>query len=488
MANSTLKTTKFLTKLKEVFGSQYKLLGEYQDNKTKVKLLDTITNKEILITPMSLFQNTKTHQNVASITIIDSIMGSGKSTHLSNHIASNSNEKYIVVLPLLSECHRFAQTVPTSDKEPTKPKSNGFGGLVEVKQDNPNASCLLHMHFKHPQTKRQEDGTKLCDLERLLKSGENIVCTHALFSNITDNLYPLLGNYNLIIDEALNAFEEYEDIDKETLGNDKQSWFTISKDNVITFNYEQFGVNIGFIKNHKEWIELSDKKRLLWSGAHIVLKGFDTKIFNYTKSNLLCTYQYKGSILDFYLNLHNSLDISVKTIKTNKLPSTLKPLITIVQDEEMNSVGNTSLSSTRLAKDKELHEELNDNLNTFFTNIKPDNRLYTCFKRDIKHYNSKFLNQQLAFNTRATNEYADTTHIAFLVDLYLSPELAHLNDGLANKVDQDIYALNHMIQFIFRSAIRKGEPITLYVPSNRMRTLLTDWLDDQYVETLPTIN
>lgn len=487
MATSTIKTTKFNIKLKELFGSQYKLISEYHNNKTKVTLLDTISNQEITVTPMSLFQNVKSHKQVSSITILDSIMGSGKSTYLSNHINSNSSQKYIIVLPLLSECHRFAQTVPTSDKEPTKPLTNGFG-QVEVRQDNPNASCLLHMNFKHPQTSRQADGAKIHDLGRLLTAGHNIVCTHALFSSITDDLYPLLADYNLIIDEALNTFEEYEDIDKDTLGDDNQSWFTISKDNVITFNYQQFGVNIGFIKNHKEWIELSDSKRLLWSGASVILKGFDTKIFNYTKSNLLCTYQYKGSMLDFYLNLHTSLDINVTTLSTNMNPSTLKPLITIIQGEDMNSVGNTLLSNNALKKDKTLHEELNDNLEIFFAHTKPCDRLYTCFKRDIKHYNPKYLNQQLAFNTRATNEYADATRIAFLVDLYLSPELAHLNDGLSNKVDKDMYALNHMIQFIWRSAIRRGQPITLYIPSKRMRTLLLNWLDDQYVQTLPIIN
>jgi hypothetical protein len=35
-----------------------------------------------------------------------------------------------------------------------------------------------------------------------------------------------------------------------------------------------------------------------------------------------------------------------------------------------------------------------------------------------------------------------------------------------------------MIQWIWRSAIRDGEEVYLYIPSKRMRTLLTDWMDN----------
>ena len=40
-----------------------------------------------------------------------------------------------------------------------------------------------------------------------------------------------------------------------------------------------------------------------------------------------------------------------------------------------------------------------------------------------------------------------------------------------------MYALSTMLQWIWRSAIRRGEEIWLYVPSRRMRTLLKDWME-----------
>ena len=48
----------------------------------------------------------------------------------------------------------------------------------------------------------------------------------------------------------------------------------------------------------------------------------------------------------------------------------------------------------------------------------------------------------------------------------------------ATEVNQDMYALSVLIQWIFRSAVRKGEEVWLYVPSKRMRHLLIEWLDN----------
>ena len=44
-------------------------------------------------------------------------------------------------------------------------------------------------------------------------------------------------------------------------------------------------------------------------------------------------------------------------------------------------------------------------------------------------------------------------------------------------VEEEKYALSEMIQWIFRSAIRNGESIQIYIPSQRMRQLLIDWLN-----------
>ena len=58
----------------------------------------------------------------------------------------------------------------------------------------------------------------------------------------------------------------------------------------------------------------------------------------------------------------------------------------------------------------------------------------------------------------------------------------NVNDKLFYKrygieVNEDGYALSTMLQWIWRSAIRDGKEINIYIPSKRMRTLLTDWIN-----------
>ena len=44
-------------------------------------------------------------------------------------------------------------------------------------------------------------------------------------------------------------------------------------------------------------------------------------------------------------------------------------------------------------------------------------------------------------------------------------------------LNEDLYVLSQMLQWIWRSAIRRGERISVYVPSRRMRQLLIDFLE-----------
>ena len=45
-------------------------------------------------------------------------------------------------------------------------------------------------------------------------------------------------------------------------------------------------------------------------------------------------------------------------------------------------------------------------------------------------------------------------------------------------INEDLYATSELIQWLWRSRIRKYESINVYIPSKRMRSLLIDWLDN----------
>ena len=80
-------------------------------------------------------------------------------------------------------------------------------------------------------------------------------------------------------------------------------------------------------------------------------------------------------------------------------------------------------------------------------------------------------------NIRATNEYREATSVAYLVNRFLDPNLVKFFSMRGIEIDNDQFALSEMIQFIWRSAIRDNQPITVYIPSERMRGLLVGWMN-----------
>jgi hypothetical protein len=62
--------------------------------------------------------------------------------------------------------------------------------------------------------------------------------------------------------------------------------------------------------------------------------------------------------------------------------------------------------------------------------------------------------------------------------MYCNPNIKNyfLDKGI--EIDENAFALGQLLQWIWRSAIRMNQPIWIYIPCARMRTLLTDWLND----------
>lgn len=82
----------------------------------------------------------------------------------------------------------------------------------------------------------------------------------------------------------------------------------------------------------------------------------------------------------------------------------------------------------------------------------------------------------IPFNIRATNIYSHKRSCAFLVDVYYDTSVQAFFKAYNIELSNDRYALNILIQWLWRSRIRNGQPIDLYIPSARMRKLLMTWL------------
>ena len=112
-------------------------------------------------------------------------------------------------------------------------------------------------------------------------------------------------------------------------------------------------------------------------------------------------------------------------------------------------------------------------------NVKAGDILWTTFKgRKGKIQGKGYSSSFLPCNSRATNDYKDRHNLAYTVNRYVNPMIERYFRQHGGQVDQNKYALCEMIQWIWRSAIREGEEIYIYIPSSRMRNLLIEWLKD----------
>ena len=107
--------------------------------------------------------------------------------------------------------------------------------------------------------------------------------------------------------------------------------------------------------------------------------------------------------------------------------------------------------------------------------------LWTTYK-DVKNKlkGAGYTKGFVVHNVRATNMYSDRTAVAYLLNKYYNPVIKGFFKEMGLDIDENVFALSEMIQFIWRSAIRNGEPIICYIPSKRMRSLFIDWLNGDF--------
>lgn len=132
------------------------------------------------------------------------------------------------------------------------------------------------------------------------------------------------------------------------------------------------------------------------------------------------------------------------------------------------------------------------NLHANILNAKSETIMWTTFKDSKtnlrgKGYSKEFTAEQLksteraygflACNARSTNKYGYCYNLAYCLNVYLHPSVSQFFRQKGIVIDEELYALSEMIQWIWRSRIRNNEKINIYIPSIRMRTLLNSWIN-----------
>lgn len=424
--------------------------------------------------------------------MIDSPCGSGKTVWSIQYINSlPAKNKVIFVTPFLAECDRII------------------------------AGCS-RKRFVQPSAKAGK-GRKINNFINLIKENKNIVTTHALFGAIDQSFVKelKLHNYTLIIDEALNVLnkiniyeESTEDISEEPYINKKQisdiktlldrGILIKNEDDEISWNKDFYLGKYDILKNKSDTgnLFIMDNDLLMWTFPREI---FLEEVF---KEVYLLTYQFDFQIHSYYFKFYNiaydKLEVVMSGEKCKLFPygshgvdlnfrKQARGLIEICENQKMNSVGSpsinlsektpkTALSIKWYSENRESFKVIQNNVSNFWKNIAGaagNDRMWTCFKDFEKSMSNQTLCKKnfIAINARATNDFANKKYLCYLANRYINPCMTRFFAKRDIHLNQDDFALAELIQWIWRSAIRNGEKIYLYIPSERMRNLLKNWLN-----------
>lgn len=388
-----------------------------------------------------------------NISIIDSIMGSGKSTWALDKMKNKKPEdKYIIVTPYLTEIERF---------------------------------CNELVEFEQP---RQLGEGKLENFHDLLVDEKNIIASHALFRMCNDESMELIrdGGYKIIIDETLDVFDIFDMSirDFEMLINSKV--IKLTENGIIKWldlEYDgEFNDFKTLCQNGQVYKVKETQKRIL------LVWTLNIEMFYAFEEIIILTYIYEAQLMYYYFKLNGIEEYNKYTIDNHELVDyfyqspNIKDKINIYEGS-MNLIGEkpTALSLNWFKNNKSLTEKLQKHILNYFRttlNVKTDELIWTTFKSCKNKLKGKgYTNGFISLNTRATNEYVDRRAIAYCCNRFISPDYTNFLYKKGITFNDDAYALSELVQFIWRSRIRKGESIDIYIPSNRMKNILKDWIN-----------
>lgn len=412
---------------------------------------------------------TEKRTEVGMIHVIDAPTGQGKTNAAINYINSHEG-RFLFVTPYITELERVIKACP--DKDFCEPKA--------VYSDDNKVS------------------SKKNGIKKLFKDQRNIVTTHALFQLFDVEMIEYCRQYGyiLILDEVTNVAEPYEDLRPADLEVMLENFVEVDN-HMLKWRKDKAGYNGEKFLKEKGLCEMGC---LYLYGKTTMLWQFSIAIFNAFKESFLLTYMFNGQIQKYYYDYHNlrydrwyvkgnSLDTYELTCEKQDYgkPSKYRELITIIDNKKLNAIGDDyyALSSNWYSKEENnwLIDQVRKRLVNYYSHYAiggSELNLWTCFKEDQKKLKGNgYTRGFLSCNAKATNLYRDRKNLAYMINAFINPNIAVFFEDSGIPVDVDMYALSSLIQWVWRSAIRDGSPITLYVPSSRMRGLLMKWLNDE---------
>ena len=405
---------------------------------------------------------------MTKITVLDSIMGTGKTSWAIQHMnEATSQEKFIYITPFLDEVARVKE---------------GVTGRHFIEPNNAN-----------------DDKRKMTSLKDLIVKGENITSTHSLFQTADDELIELLtdSGYTLILDEVMDCVEPV---------NVKASDIT---------KLERSG-DIRVLDNRVDWIGdpyddsryrdirlLAQAGNLFYHRGKFLVWAFPPAVFRAVDKVVIMTYLFRGQMQRYYFDLfefkydyHAVAKVGERYELTeyNEKNESREEYFRLIDifDGKQNEIGErkNALSASYLRRaDIGVMTAINKAVYNFFYNVagaKKSDVYYSTLKEVEKMIQPRGYKEGtrkqgekadvcIPLNARATNSYQDRWAIAYIFNRYMNPHVASFFQDNGVMVDEDMLAVSDLLQWIWRSRIRNGGKVMLYLPSSRMRGLLKAW-------------
>lgn len=394
-------------------------------------------------------------------------MGTGKTSASISYMNEHKTDKFIYITPYLDEAARIKNGCPD-------------------------------IEFIEPSNKIKECGfSKTKHTIELLKKGKNVTTTHQAFKYYTEETIKYIkeGGYTLMIDENVDILEKSD----------------------CTTDDLQLLINSGYIKCNNGLYTLTDKKysgslmsevfRLLESRELIRLDNKGRELYYWSlpqtfitsfKNVYILTYLFEGQSLHHFLKIYN-IPYQYIGIEKNgerdyrfgdfpgyipEYTSKLKDMLHILDNEKLNEIGDSyySMSMNWFDDNTDGVIRLKKNVYNYFNNIMKETpageRMWGSHKSSYSKLKGKgYTKGFVTFNTKATNAYRNRTCLVYVANIFMNVNEKSFYNMCGIEVDEDMYALSIMVQWIWRSAIRDGDEVCLYIPSKRMRAILMNWIE-----------
>lgn len=402
------------------------------------------------------------------IKVVDAIMGSGKTCAAINFMNEHPNQRFVYITPFLDEATRIATACPA-------------------------------LHFVEPTEKNPRTGfSKVKDTQHHISYGRNIASTHQAFLSYSEDLLRMIReqHYTLMIDESVNVLEKVVErtadmqmaIDSGYIVEENGTYRLAKED----YDGKWLNDTVKMLESHelnKINTPDGDEEMFYWTFPVDLLMSFENVI--------IMTYMFNGYDMYYHLRIRK-LPFSYIGIRRDGneyhfdpngtyIPSYvghIHDMIDICQHKKLNWVGNShnALSMSWFKNNPDKVKRLKLNILNYYQHVagehNPNDRLWGTYKDtrlclQAKGYTKRFL----IFNSRSTNKYRDRHYLVYAANLFVSGGHRGFYKRNGIEFNESKYALSIMIQWIWRSAIRDGEKIHIYIPSRRMRELLVEWIN-----------